>query len=156
MFNDDMRNIARSLYLQTRHFRAELLLDGVERTKLLFFGLRFIDRNHWAVTDLEFDIKQDNILHCVYSFLSLRLNKEGDHGIVMLIDNEKKFKGVLYGIEGMLAQYSSKHDDLLTSYSLYDMDNCENEGEGLYSIKSGDPILKPSRWNEYMNIDSEH
>jgi len=158
MFNDHMRNISRSLYLQTRHYRAELLLDGISKTTMLIFGLKFLDDNHWRVIDIELkeDVRTD-ILETVYIMLSNRLKRENDHGVFMVSDSEDTFKGVLYGIEGMIAHYNTSHNDMVKSYQLYDYENCEDEKEGLYEIQIGDPIVKPDQWDLYMNkiIDKE-
>lgn len=161
MFNDDMRMISRSLYLQTRHFRAELLVEGIKQTKILFFGLKYIEEKHWQVADLDLDIdnrgSKESIVDCVYKSISMRFNKDGDHGFFMLIDKDKTFKGVLYGIEGMLAQYISSHEDLLYCYTMYKLEEVEfqNEDDILYETIKGDPICKPTKWDYYMQLGNK-
>jgi hypothetical protein len=159
MFNDNMRKIAKSLYLQTRYYRAELLVEGIDQTKMLMFGLRYIKENHWQVSDLDFEMcdeSKDSILECVYKTMAMRLNKQGDHGIVLLIDTNKEFKGVLYGIEGLLGQYSSSHHNLLHDFGMFYVEDLEdNDKELLYKSKIGDPISKPEKWDFYMKMGSD-
>jgi len=160
MFNDDMRMIAKSLYLQTRYYRAELLLEGITQTKILFFGLKYLDLKHWQVSDLDVDLcnkSDESIVACVYKTISMRLNKQGDHGFLMLIDKDKQFKGVLFGIEGMLAQYVSSHEDLLLDYKLFDLDDLENkdDSDSLFTTVKGDPISKPDQWDYYMKVSND-
>lgn len=153
-FNNAMKHIAKCLYLQTRYCRAQLLIDGIRQTKPLLFGIRFIDGKEWAVSDLCFD-KNDDVIDSFYTNISHRLNVDGDHGVFMLLDHKQQFRGVLYGIEGAICQYTSSHDNTLLSYNTYTLDDCDEEQIGNYEIKEGDPLFVPKNWNKYISINKE-
>tara|TARA_Y100000114_G_C11755764_1_gene326786 strand:+ start:1398 stop:1874 length:477 start_codon:yes stop_codon:yes gene_type:complete len=154
--NEQMIDIAKTLYLQTRYAQASLVIEdriSVSEMRQISFEFRVLDEDKWIVKDWEpvGDIHDMKLKDSMTDSL-----KTTSQGIFLIGVSEGHLIGLLFATEGVIADYRSSLENNIISFESYSsMEACMDEAPGRWSVRTGEPLHKPIKWDQLMKCDHQ-